>query len=31
MIFPSGESLPLCWTDSHYRQKQAQERELVSF
>jgi hypothetical protein len=31
MIFPSGEPLPLCWLDSHYRQKQAQERELVSF
>ncbi len=21
LIFPSGESLPLCWTDVHYRDK----------
>jgi hypothetical protein len=20
MVFPSGESLPLCWLDSHYRE-----------
>ena len=22
LIFPSGESLPLCWLDSHYRKLQ---------
>lgn len=34
MIFPSGEPLPLCWTDSHYRvtqaQKDAPKQELIS-
>lgn len=23
LIFPSGESLPLCWLDADYRQKQS--------
>ena len=23
MIFPSGESLPVCWLDPHYREKVA--------
>jgi hypothetical protein len=22
LAFPSGESLPVCWTDPHYRRKQ---------
>jgi hypothetical protein len=22
LIFPSGESLPLCWVDSNYRERQ---------
>jgi hypothetical protein len=22
LMFPSGESLPLCWTDVHYRDKE---------
>lgn len=22
LVFPSGESLPRCWTDSHYRDKE---------
>ncbi|MDT8375470.1 MAG: acetyltransferase [Mariprofundaceae bacterium] len=21
MVFPSGEALPVCWTDAHYRVK----------
>jgi hypothetical protein len=23
LVFPSGEPLPLCWRDSHYRKKEA--------
>lgn len=23
LLFPSGEALPSCWLDSHYRNKQA--------
>jgi hypothetical protein len=31
LVFPSGEPLPACWLNPHYRQMQAQARELVNF
>ena len=29
LTFPSGEPLPRCWTDSHYREHMHQEKKLV--
>jgi hypothetical protein len=27
LLFPSGETLPICWLDAHYRDKQAKLKE----
>lgn len=28
LIFPSGETLPCCWWDAHYRQQIAEKRRV---
>jgi hypothetical protein len=30
LLFPSGEPLPMCWLDSHYREKQAKLKGMAT-